>query len=122
MPKEAAKEVKKEVAKAAALAPGESLPPGGAMGALKSGLVAVIFILLPTTVGVLMPEVAPDEWLKARLALADAKACPMAAGVLHVFVLQWLAMRVNAARVKYNVPWPTLYAEATHPHATAYNW
>merc|ERR1719421_962536 len=30
-------------------------------------------------------------------------------------------MRVNAARVKYNVPWPTLYVEPSYPHATAYN-
>ena len=52
---------------------------------------------------------------------ADPMALLMAAGVFHLFVLQWLAMQVNNARVRYGVPWPYLYAERSHPMAIPYN-
>merc|ERR1719231_1190395 len=59
-----------------------------------------------------MMKVAPN---------AEPMALPMLAGVFHIFILQWLAMMVNNARVKYGVPWPFMYAEASHPDAVAYN-
>ena len=52
---------------------------------------------------------------------AEPIALPMAAAMFHIFVVQWLAMMVNNARVKYDVKWPTMYAESSHPNAIAYN-
>lgn len=100
---------------------GQALPPMG-MGPVGSGIMAGVFIAVPTALtAVLEPLVKPEEILASKLTFKDPLAAPIFAALFHLFVLQWLAMCVNGARVRYNVPWPTLYAEASHPHATAYN-
>jgi glutathione S-transferase len=100
---------------------GESLPPIGG-NTLSTGLFSLVFMGLAMGAGLLALHVDTEATLRAALpAGADPLALPMGACVLHVLVLQWLAMKVNAARLKYGVPWPFLYAERAHPHAVAYN-
>jgi hypothetical protein len=104
------------------LGKGEALPPVG-MGPVMSGVAAAVFMAVPTAATLLLePVVKPEQKLKALVGdLEDPLAAPIFAAIFHVFVLQWLAMCVNGARVKYNVAWPTLYLDPTHEHATAYN-
>ena len=82
-----------------------------------------MFFIVPTALcAVFVPVVKPEEVLSSIMSLTDPYAAPFAAALFHLFVLQWLAMMVNNARVKYNVPWPTLYVDKSHPHAVEYNW
>jgi len=100
---------------------GESMPPGG-MGSIMSGVFAFLFMMVPITAcAFLEPMFKPEEVLAKYVHLADPVAAPIAAALFHLFVLQWLAMCVNGARVRYNVPWPTMYVDESHPHAVEYN-
>lgn len=113
----------KQPAKPGSLDKGEALPPAG-MGPIASGLFAAFFMLVPAALAVLLePVVKPEVKLNGLLGgvLADPLAAPIFAALFHLFVLQWLAMCVNGARIKYSVAWPTLYVDKAHPHATAYN-
>jgi len=105
------------------LSKGEALPPVGT-GPFMSGFFAMVFFLFPAVLTLLLePVVKPEEKLKALVGsmVDDPIAAPIFAAIFHLFVLQWLAMCVNGARVKFNVAWPTLYVESTHVNATAYN-
>lgn len=111
-----------EAAATPSMAAGESLPPKAGSGIISTGMLAASFILIPLAlITALEPKTKPELWLKDHLLLKDPLAAPMLAVLFHVFVLQWLAMRVNAARRKYQVPWPTLYADKQQPHAIEYN-
>ena len=98
-----------------------ALPPpiGGALGA---GLLSVLMFTVPVVFAVaLEPLVKPEAVLAAKIDLADPLAAPIAAAVFHFVIVQWLALLVNSARRRYSVPWPTMYAEASQPHAHEYN-
>eukprot|EP00611_Tribonema_gayanum_P025667 TRINITY_DN590_c0_g1_i2.p1 TRINITY_DN590_c0_g1~~TRINITY_DN590_c0_g1_i2.p1 ORF type:complete len:149 (-),score=44.00 TRINITY_DN590_c0_g1_i2:380-826(-) len=41
--------------------------------------------------------------------------------IASVFVNTWAAFGVGAARKKYNVPYPQMYAETSHAHSTQFN-
>ena len=100
---------------------GEALPPTG--GNVLTSLIGSV-IVLGIGVGLAYAALIYDAEAKISALMppkADPMALLMAAGVFHLFVLQWLAMQVNNARVRYGVPWPYLYAERSHPMAIPYN-
>jgi len=103
-----------------ALEKGEQLPPmpGNTITALF-GLFVFFSVAAAFGYGALHLDL--EGRLKSLLPKADPLALPLAAGLFHVFVMQWLAFCVNNARKRYNVPWPWLYAEKSHPEAIPYN-
>ena len=90
---------------------------------LLLGTNTLYFIVAPAALGA--AAMAGD--VEARLAttmppLKDPIALPILATIVHLFVVQYLALGVNAARAKYHVPWPFMYAErGSGPEAVAYN-
>jgi len=100
---------------------GEQLPPM-AGNVVTTFLFSCMAMLIACGFALVTLKLKLEDKIKAVLpANSDPLALPMAAGLLHIFVLQWLGMMVNAARSRYNVPWPWLYAEKSHPHAIEYN-
>lgn len=106
---------------AKSLKQGEALPPmpGNTFTALIS---LCVFFSMATGAGYGAIKMGMEEKMQSLLpAAAEPLALPLAASLFHVFVMQWLAFCVNNARIRYNVPWPNLYAESTHPDAIPYN-
>ena len=100
---------------------GEALPPMGG-NAITALFASVVFFCIASAFGFGVLTLGWEEKIKGMLPeKAEPIAVPMAAGIFHVFVLQWLGMNVNNARVRYDVKWPTMYADKDHPNAVAYN-
>ena len=99
---------------------GESLPPA-AGNTITSFIFLCVFFSVGTAFGYGALKLELEDKLKALLPTAEPLALPLAACMFHVFVMQWLGFCVNNARKRYNVPWPWLYAEKSHPNAIEYN-
>jgi len=109
------------MAKKSDIEKGEALPPMGG-NIISAFIMSCISTLIAISFGFGTLKLELESKIKALLPEnADPLALPMAAGLLHIFVMQWLAMMVNNARVRYGVAWPWLYAEKSHPNAIPYN-
>ena len=99
---------------------GEALPPvpGNTFSAL---IFLCVFFSFATAFGYGAIKSGLEGKLQSLLPDAEPLALPLAACVFHVFVMQWLAFCVINARIRYNVPWPFLYADKSHPDAIPYN-